>query len=53
MDIESVIRSAIQDVPVVEGPVPVTLSSHPFCAMSHSRTPLDLNEYGYQEEEFS
>ena len=52
MDIESIIERTIQDVPIIEGPVPVTLSSHPFCAMSHSRTPLDLNEYGYQEEEF-
>ena len=38
--------------PRVEGPVPVTASSHPFGAMSHSRGGLDLDRFGYIEEEY-
>lgn len=37
---------------VVEGPIPVTDNSHPFCAMMYSREPLDVTAYGYVEEEY-
>jgi hypothetical protein len=52
MTIESEIQKTICRLPDVEGPIPFTESSYPFCAMSHSRTPLRLEAYGYIEEEF-
>ncbi|MDO5538786.1 MAG: alpha/beta hydrolase domain-containing protein [Eubacteriales bacterium] len=52
MDNASIIRNTINEIPRVEGPVAVTEYSHPFCAMAYSREPLDLEQYGYLEEEF-
>ncbi len=46
------IRECFWAVPAVEGPIPVTGDSHPFCAMEYSRVPLDVADYGYVEEEF-
>jgi hypothetical protein len=39
-------------IPRIEGPIPVTGASHPFCAMQYSRVPLNLRKYHYLEEEF-
>ena len=36
----------------IEGPIPVTAGSVPFCAMQNSRRPVRLENYGYAEEEF-
>lgn len=52
MDMASVIRESFENLPEVEGPVPVTEDSHPFCAMKYSREPLDLEKFDYVEEEF-
>jgi hypothetical protein len=52
MNIETTIREAFQHKPQIDGPIPVTESSHPFCAMKYSRTPLDVAAYGYAEEEY-
>lgn len=52
MSIESIVNQSAHYVPEIEGPIEVTSESHPFCAMKYSRTPLNLEEYGYKEEEF-
>lgn len=52
MDILGIIKKTINSIPVVEGPIPVTDTSYPFCSMMHSRIPLDLEQYGYAEEEY-
>ena len=52
MDNASVIYSVINKLPAVEGPIAVTEDSHPFCAMAYCREPLDLESFGYLEEEF-
>ena len=52
METESIIRKSFENIPSVEGPIEVTENSHPFCAMKYSRTPLDVAEYGYVEEEY-
>lgn len=36
----------------IEGPIKITEASWPFCSMSHCRTPWDLKESGYLEEEY-
>ncbi len=46
------IARSFRELPVIEGPIPVTESSHPFCAMKYSRVPLDVQEFGYVEEEY-
>lgn len=51
-DIRDKIRHSAWTLPSLEGPVPVTEDSHPFCAMAYSRTPLLIENYGYVEEEF-
>lgn len=48
---ETIIQS-ITNLPQVEGPIPVTDHSHPFCAAAYAREPLHLEEYGYVEEEY-
>lgn len=48
---ESIFRS-IHPLPEVEGPIPVTETSHPFSSMKYVREPLDLVAYGYVEEEY-
>ncbi len=35
-----------------EGPLPVSAASYPFGAADHTRTPSDLQQVGYVEEEF-
>lgn len=52
MKLETYIRNSIQYIPRVEGPIEVTPDSYPFCAMNHSRVPLDVADYGYLEEEY-
>ena len=52
MEVGTMIKNAFEEIPFVEGPIEVTADSHPFCAMNYSRTPLDLSEYGYLEEEY-
>ena len=52
MDNASMIYDVINKLPAVEGPIAVTESSHPFCAMEYSREPLDLSCFHYLEEEF-
>lgn len=46
------IGGSIKSIPNVEGPIAVTESSHPFSAMTHARIPLNLEDYGYVEEEY-
>lgn len=46
------IRESIVSLPVVEGPIETTESSHPFSSMAYCREPLDLATYGYTEEEY-
>lgn len=52
MELEKKIYASIRKFPVVEGPIPVTETSHPYCAMKFSRCGMDLEEYGYVEEEY-
>ncbi len=46
------ISRSLHALPALEGPIPVTANSHPFCAMDHSIKPLDVSQYGYLEEEY-
>src|SRR5579862_4164620 len=39
-------------VPNVNGPIPVTATSHPLLAADHNLQPLDLSKFGYVEEEY-
>ena len=39
-------------MPRMEGPIPCSEASHPFCAMAYSRVPLRVEDYGYAEEEY-
>jgi len=39
-------------LPRVEGPIPVTEESHPFLAAASQTEPLDLDKWGYVEEEY-
>lgn len=48
---KSIIQESFCKLPEIEGPVEVTESSHPFCAMEYSREPLKVDDYGYLEEE--
>lgn len=52
MTVKEKIQSSFETLPVVEGPIEVTETSHPFCAMQYSRVPLDVSSYGYVEEEY-
>ena len=52
MDNKALITAAMHEIPEITGPIPVTEKSHPFCAMKYSRVPLDVEEYGYVEEEY-
>ena len=52
MKIEELISSSVNLIPQVEGPIPVTEKSHPYCAMAFSRCRMDLSRYGYVEEEY-
>lgn len=51
-ELKEKIQKSITKRPVVEGPIAITETSHPFCSMQHVREPLDLNEWGYTEEEY-
>lgn len=44
--------NAAVPLPQVEGPIPVTNTSHPFSGAAWQTTPIDLEEYGYVEEEY-
>ncbi|VEI12776.1 alpha/beta hydrolase domain-containing protein [Trueperella bialowiezensis] len=46
------VLESIRQVPEVDGPIPVTATSHPFCSMAHAKQPLDLAAAGYTEEEY-
>ncbi|HOO27832.1 MAG TPA: alpha/beta hydrolase domain-containing protein, partial [Lachnospiraceae bacterium] len=52
MNISAIINESIKQLPSVEGPIPVTEESHPFCSMQYCREPFDLQKYDYIEEEF-
>lgn len=52
MNLETDLRHSIHSMPRTEGPIRTTPDSYPFCAMNHSREPLDLAVYGYLEEEY-
>lgn len=52
MSIFDEIKNSFSSIPQVEGPIPVTEASYPFCAMKHSRVPLDVADYNYVEEEY-
>ena len=52
MSVEEKIAASINALPLVEGPIPVTAQSHPYCAMAYSRCHMDLSRYGYVEEEY-
>ena len=47
MNIIDEIKKSFSSIPQVEGPIPVTETSYPFCAMKHSRVPLDVADYHY------
>lgn len=44
--------TVVTPLPQVTGPIPETATSHPFNGAAHSRTPIDLAERGYLEEEY-
>lgn len=50
--INKIVEQSISNTPKVEGPIPVTETSHPFSAANYARKPLDLDLYGYTEEEY-
>ncbi len=52
MELDQKIAASIRTLPVVEGPIPVTESSHPYCAMAFSRCRMNLADYAYVEEEY-
>jgi hypothetical protein len=52
MELKDVIMCSVGKLPKVEGPIPVSETSHSFCAMKYSRCKLDLTAYGYLEEEY-
>jgi hypothetical protein len=52
MEIHEKIKESAWSIPDVEGPIPVTEESYPFCAMLHSREPLDIEKFQYKEEEY-
>lgn len=52
MNLETCVRASMQTMPCVEGPIEETPESYPFCAMNHSRIPLNVGDYGYREEEY-
>jgi len=47
-----IINESMFKLPIVEGPIAVSDQSYPFCDMLHSRVPLNVNDYGYVEEEY-
>ena len=51
-DLVDVVKKSITADVVVEGPIAVTETSHPFSAMAYAREPLDIATYGYIEEEY-
>ena len=52
MGMKEIIQESWRTLPMVEGPIPVTETSYPFCDMLHSREPLKVDDYGYLEEEY-
>lgn len=52
MEINKIIQKSITAIPQTEGPIPCSETSHPFCAMSYSRIPINVEDYGYIEEEY-
>lgn len=52
MAINQAIQRSMTSIPLVEGPIPISDTSYPFCAMAYSRIPLDVRDYGYTEEEY-
>lgn len=52
MTIDDRAYRSLHTVPEIEGPIPVSAESVPFCAMQNSRRPVDLRKFGYVEEEF-
>lgn len=50
--IKNIVEQSITNFPTIEGPIPVTETSHPFSAAKYAREPLDLDQYGYTEEEY-
>lgn len=51
-DLATIVKNSIEADVVVEGPIAVTETSHPFSAMDYAREPLDIAAYGYVEEEY-
>lgn len=49
---KDIVISSINSIPKVEGPIPVTEESHPFSSAAYAREPLNLEEFGYVEEEY-
>ena len=43
---------AVANAPRVEGPIPVTATSHPFLGAAYQVEPTDLAKWGYVEEEY-
>ncbi|MFT3982397.1 MAG: alpha/beta hydrolase domain-containing protein [Lachnospiraceae bacterium] len=52
MNISAIISESINRIPYVEGPIPVTKESHPFCSMEYCKVPFHLQDYNYIEEEY-
>ena len=51
-DLLEKIRESIKNTVTIEGPLPVSDTSYPFCSMKHCRKPYDLAKLGYMEDEF-
>lgn len=49
---DKIIMNSMSSLPMIEGPIPVTESSHPFASASYTREPVNLEHYGYVEEEY-
>lgn len=43
---------SINRLPLVDDEIPVTMDSHPFSSAAYAREPINLDEYGFVEEEY-
>ncbi|MEY8370387.1 alpha/beta hydrolase domain-containing protein [Aerococcaceae bacterium 50-4] len=46
------ILNSMKNLPKIEGPISVTDTSHPFGSAAYTREPIDLEAFGYIEEEY-
>lgn len=45
-------KTATVPLPQIEGPIPITATSHPWNGADYSWVPVNLKKYGYVEEEY-